>query len=147
MINKLRQVDIAPALALLPTLRFEDTGGTNGWLADSTPLMSFVQSLGLKGKVFVVNCRMLPAGQGIPLHTDPKTYAYAGVVERRFHVPLVTHPGVTMRWPGEGIEAHLEAGWLYEVRFDVPHEIVHRAPVDRVHIQINTVEAVHAATH
>jgi hypothetical protein len=131
--QRIRAVDIAAVLAQLPTTVFVDSGGTNGWIAEPAWLPAFVEGLHLEGAVAHAVVRQLPAGQGIPPHVD------RGLGERRFHVPLVTHPAVTMRWPDDGVEVHLEAGYLYEVRFDRRHEIVHQAPIDRVHIQINTV--------
>lgn len=132
---RLRPIDIRAALAHLETTTFRDTGGTNGWIAEPTWLQAFVQGLALEGHVTYACCRKLPAGQGIPAHIDPSKPG-----EHRFHVPLVTHPAVTMRWPLAGEEHHLGAGYLYEVQFDQLHEIVHRAPVDRVHVQINTID-------
>lgn len=141
MCRKIRPVDISAALAMLPGMTFHDTGGTNGWLADPAPLAGFVAGLGLAGAVLRTNVRKLPAGQGIPPHVDPKVHQSAKVREHRYHVPLVTHPAVAMRWPDEGVAVHLEAGWLYEVRVDKLHEVVHRAPTDRVHVVIDTGEA------
>lgn len=119
---------------------FHDTGGTNGWLANPLPdwVPAFIASLQLPGVVLKVDLRKLPAGQGIPPHIDPKVHQSALVQEHRYQVPLVTHPDVTMRWPEDGVEAHLAAGQVYEVDFTRLHEIVHRAPVDRVHLQIHT---------
>lgn len=137
--RKLREVDTTAALALLPETQFRDTGGTNGHIAFPPWLLPFVESLALDGKVNFAVVRKLPAYQGIPPHIDH------GVPEinsgRRYHVPLVTHPLVTMRWPLDGEEHHLEAGWLYEVDYTKLHEIVHRAPIDRVHVQINVCPA------
>lgn len=132
--RRIRPVDISWLLPLLPETRFVDTGGTNGWIADPLWLGSFIHGLWLDGAIAYATVRKLPAYQGIPPHIDP------GDRERRFHVPLVTHPDVTMRWPDDGVEVHLEAGWLYEVDFRRLHEIVHRAPIDRIHVQINVRE-------
>ena len=137
--RRIRPVDIADALCALSEVRFVDTGGTNGWIANPDWLGAFVERLALGGTVMRALCRLLPAGQGIPPHVDAPMFR--SNCERRFHVPLLTHPGVMMRWPDDGVEEHLEAGYLYEVRYDRLHEIVHRAPVDRVHIQINVVNA------
>jgi hypothetical protein len=132
--RQVRPVDITVALAALPGTLFTDTGGTNGHIAQPGWLAPFVESLQLGGHTAYAVVRKLPAGQGIPPHVDRG----AGV-ERRFHVPLLTHDHVTMRWPNERVEMHLEAGFLYEVRFDLLHEIVNVAPVDRVHVQVNTI--------
>lgn len=131
--RKIRAVDIAAVLRRLPLVTFVDSGGSNGHLAQPDWLGSFAAGLDL-GRVNHAIVRKLPAYQGIPPHIDPQTGMNAG---RRYHVPLVTHPLVTMRWPDDDYEEHLEAGWLYEVDYTRLHEIVNRAPVDRIHIQVN----------
>jgi hypothetical protein len=131
--RKIREVNIDAVLRDLPSVEFIDSGGSNGHLAQPHWLRPFAESLAL-GRVNHAIVRKLPAFQGIPPHIDPQTGMNAG---RRYHIPLVTHPLVTMRWPDEGEEYHLEAGWLYEVDYTKLHEIVHRAPVDRVHVQVN----------
>ncbi len=138
---KLAPIDIAPALAVLASANFGDTGGSNGWLTDPAPFMPFVESLGLGGVILAVHCRLLPAWRGIPPHIDPFQHRSDSVQESRFHVPLVTHPGVTMRWPDDGVDVHLEAGYIYGVNFRRLHEVVHRAPIGRVHLQINVANA------
>jgi len=142
MHRKIKPVDVSVAIVKLVGVTWRDTGGTNGWLADPLPewALELAKSLRLDGVILSVCLRKLPAGQGIPLHVDPKQHQSAKVIERRYHVPLVTHPLVTMRWPDEGEEVHMEAGWLYEVRIDRPHEIVHRGPVDRVHLVVHCGE-------
>lgn len=130
-----RTVDILPALNLLPFVSFGDTGGTNGWIAKPEWLPAFIRTLNLGGLIVYAVCRKLPAGQGIPPHIDDSKHK--GSIGRRFHIPLVTHPAVTMRWPREHVEMHLVAGSLYEVRFDILHEVVNNAPIDRTHIQVN----------
>src|SRR5689334_8950684 len=133
---KLRRVDISQALRELPSTVFVDTGGSNGHIARPYWLEGFVAPLKL-GTVILAQIRKLPAYQGIPAHIDSPSMNPALNAGRRYHVPLITHPLVTMRWPEDGEEHHLEAGWLYEVDYTRLHEIVHRAPVDRVHVQIN----------
>jgi Aspartyl/Asparaginyl beta-hydroxylase len=132
--RKVRKVDISSALAQLPHTRFIDSGGSNGWLAHEPWVREFGAGLNLGGIDYAV-CRKLPPWQGIPQHIDAD---FPGV--HRYHVPLLTHPDVKMRWPADGVEVHLEAGWLYEVCFTKLHEIVHRAPVDRIHLHYNVVE-------
>lgn len=137
--ERLRAVDISAALRGLESTEFRDTGGTNGHIAFPSWLLPFVESLDIPGSITYAVVRKLPPYQGIPPHIDH------GVPEinsgRRFHVPLLTHADVTMRWPHDGIEVHLEAGYLYEVDYTRTHEIVHKAPVDRIHIQINAQAA------
>ena len=132
--RKIRPVDITAVLEELPAVEFVDTGGSNGCIAHPPWLDYFVASLDL-GRVLLAVCRKLPPGRGIPPHID--TVRGKANLGRRYHVPLVTHPLVTMCWPEDGEEHHLEAGWLYEVDYTRLHEIVNRAPVDRVHVQIN----------
>jgi hypothetical protein len=119
----------------LPDVEFVDTGGSNGCIASPDWLPEFVASLDL-GNIDLALLRSLPPGRNIPPHID--TVRGRGNRGRRYHVPLVTHPLVTMRWPDDGEEHHLEAGWLYEVDYTRLHEIVQGAPVDRVHVQVTT---------
>lgn len=135
--RKICQVDITAALAALPATPFVDTGGTNGHIARPAWLGEFVSSLEL-GRVLLAVVRKLAPFHGIPPHID--TVRGKANTGRRYHIPLVTHPLVTMRWPDDGEEHHLEAGWLYEVDYTRLHEIVHRAPIDRIHVQINAVD-------
>lgn len=136
--RRIRQIDISAALAALPSTEFRDTGGSNGHIAEPEWLDEFVASLELGGDVLYRVLRKLPAFQGIPAHIDAERMSPVNA-GRRYHVPLVTHPLVTMRWPEDGEEHHLEAGWLYEVDYTRLHEIVHRAPIDRVHVQVNAL--------
>lgn len=129
-------MDISGALRELPRTEFVDTGGSNGHIARPPWLFDFVLSLAL-GDVFYSVVRKLPAFQGIPAHIDEQMSSPSVNIGHRYHVPLVTHPLVTMRWPDDDEEHHLEAGWLYEVDYTRLHEIVHRAPVDRIHVQVN----------
>ena len=132
--KRLRAVDIAPLLDLLPAVEFEDTGGSNGHVAYPEWLLPFAQGLDV-GRVIRAVLRLLPPGQGIMAHIDHPHNSWSR--GRRYHLPLVTHPLVTMRWPNDGVEEHLEAGWLYEVDHLRLHEVVNRAPVERVHLVVN----------
>lgn len=134
LFEKIRKVDISLPLEMIPKSTFLDTGGTNGWLCHGLWLQQFADTLQLPGNVTHVVCRKLPAWQGIPPHVDR-----CGPYDRRYHVPIITHPDIRMRWPEEDVEVHLEQGFLYEVCFSMMHEIVHHAPIDRVHVQIDTV--------
>jgi hypothetical protein len=120
----------------LPSTLFVDTGGSNGHIAEPEWLAGFVSTLDL-GRTLYAVVRKLPAYQGIPAHVDEEWMNPVRNSGRRYHIPLVTHPLVTMRWPDDGEEHYLEAGWLYEVDYTRLHEIVHRAPIDRIHVQIN----------
>jgi hypothetical protein len=83
--------------------------------------------------------RKLAPFQGMAPHTDAIMPEEAGW--RRFQLPLLTDPRITMRWPEDGEELHLEAGKLYEVRVDRVHEIVNNADVPRVHAQFDQVRS------
>lgn len=132
---KHRQVDITLPLAMLKSLKFIDTGGTNGHIARPDWLDYYINTLKPEGNVTFACIRKLPPYQNIPPHID--SWRNRPNVGKRFHVPLLTHPDVKMRWPNAGVEVHMEAGWLYEVCYTELHEVVHLAPVDRVHLHYN----------
>ncbi len=95
--------------------------------------------LRLGGKTERVFFRKLPPYQGIAAHVDDWIPEEADW--RRFQVPLVSDPEIKMRWPDEGVETHLQPGFLYEVRFDRKHEVVHNADCSRIHMQIDQIDA------
>ena len=143
VIEEIAHFDIAEALTKLPYATFVDTCGTNGWVANPTPLwaLSLARLLPLRGLINTVILRMLKAGVGIPPHKDIRFNDHPTVIEHRYHLPLVTHYMVTMHWPEEKFVAHLSAGTLYEVQvYGVEHEIVNLAPIDRIHLVIDTIE-------
>jgi hypothetical protein len=135
--RKIRQVDITGILARLPEVNFVNTGGTNGWVARPDWARPFVESLNPEGAVTFICLRKLPPYQNIPPHID--NWGNTPNRGKRYHVPLVTHPDVKMCWPDDGVSVHMEAGWLYEVCFLRLHEVVHLAPVDRIHLHYNVV--------
>lgn len=102
-------------------------------------LKTLVEGLGLGGETARAVLRRLAPRQSIPPHIDDWMPAEADW--RRFQVPLVTDPRIVMRWPDDGAETHLAAGWLYEVRFDRTHEVVNGADVPRIHLQIDQIGA------
>jgi len=60
----------------------------------------------------------------------------------RFHVPLITHPNITMTaWGLNGIPttAHLAAGGVYYLDTRKPHAVNNQAPIDRVHLVVDVV--------
>jgi hypothetical protein len=101
--------------------------------------MALVESLDLGGTLARAVLRRLSPRQSIPPHVDDWMPAEADW--RRFQVPLITHPDVVMRWPDDGVSVHLEPGFLYEVRYDRAHEVVHGAECERIHLQIDQVDA------
>lgn len=98
-----------------------------------------IEGLKLGGHTARAVIRRLAPRQSIPPHVDKWMPAEADW--RRFQVPLTSHHDIIMRWPDDGVAIHLEPGWLYEVRFDRMHEVVHGADVERVHLQIDQVDA------
>ena len=136
--QRIRAVDISQALEALKTTEFVDTKGLGGHICFPSWAMDFATSLNL-GTVAHVIVRKLPAYQGIAPHIDEERYEPWVNVGTRYHVPLVTHPGVTIRWPEHGEEHHLEAGWLYTVDYSKTHEVVNLAPIDRIHLIANVI--------
>lgn len=146
--RRVRAVDITPILAALPAVAFvpANSGSTNPkrapcWVpAGALPgaFDTFVAGLDLPGKTRRLLLRRLAPRQGMAPHVDD----WLGEADwRRYQVPLVSHPDIRMRWPDDGVDVHLEPGWLYEVRFDRLHEVVHGADVERIHLQIDQVGA------
>jgi hypothetical protein len=144
----IKPVEIGPVLGILDRLQFVhvNQGGNTAEryacdvvLQDKFPaeLHALIDSLGLGLARAIL--RRLPPRQNIPPHTDK--WMPAEMDWRRFQVPLVTHPDIVMRWPDDGAAVHLKAGWLYEVRFDRTHEVVHGADCERTHLQIDQVNA------
>lgn len=142
--QRLRAVDIAPVLAALDGFKFHDTGNVCGWVTDHTSphppaLSALADDLALGGVEARMFCRKLMAGQGIAPHVD--AWVPADQNWRRFQVPLVSHRDIRMRWPDDDAEVHLEPGYLYEVRFDRLHEVVNDTDAERIHIQIDQMNA------
>ena len=145
-------VDVAPVLAVLAELPFF---GINYHLDGSDPnkpacdvvleakfppsLKAWVAGLGLGGKTGRVIMRRLPAHKGIPAHVDD--WMPGEMNWRRFQIPIVTHPDIRMRWPGDEVDVHLAVGSIYEVRYDRLHEVVNPTPVRRVHMQLDQIGA------
>lgn len=150
MFKAIKRVALEPVLAVLDRLQFVgvNVGGTDTKrypcyvvLEDKFPpaLTAFVEGLGLGGDRARAMLRKLMPRQSIPPHVDdwmPKELQW-----RRFQVPLVSHPDIRMRWPDDGVEIYLEPGWLYEVCFDRTHEVVNLADCERIHLQIDQVNA------
>ena len=150
VVRRIRAVDISSVLAALGTMPFVAIcqGSTDPKhppcsvvVPSTTPAVvtSLVASLALGGSPHRVFLRKLGPHQGIPPHVDDWVPADSGI--RRFHIPLVSHPDIKMRWPDDGVELHLAPGWLYEVRFNRLHEVVNPTPYERVHVQIDQIGA------
>jgi len=145
------EVDLGPILPLLPYLPFftaNPGGGDNPRryscdvvLQSQFPseLKQFVADLPLGGRTARVLLRRLGFRQSIPPHVDAWMPGEANW--RRFQLPITTHPMIEMRWPDDGVSVHLLPGTLYEVRFDRTHEVVHPVDCERVHLQIDQVDA------
>src|SRR4051812_23192563 len=111
-----KSVNIGPALQSLGRLEFVSVGdGTvnkpfcSVVLQDKfTPeLHELMDGLGLPGTLARVILRRLEPGQNIPPHVDdwmPQEAAW-----RRYQLPLLTNPDITMRWPEDGVSVHLAA--------------------------------------
>ncbi len=142
--RRIKPVDIGGILEVMDKLEFMDSGGkcalvTKPGSVAPAPLLEAVRGLGLGGTFKRMFCRKLNPYQGIDAHIDDWILPEWNL--RRFHVPLTSHPDIVMRWPDDGIETHLEPGYLYEVRYDRKHEVVNQTPHARIHIQIDQVDA------
>ena len=144
----LGRVDITGALDVLDDLPYFKSGQSKAGMYQCDVCVSsqfppeinaLVASLGLGGELARAVIRKLAPGQDIPPHIDDWMPAEADW--RRFQVPLVTDPRIIMRWPDDAVEVHLEAGVLYEVRFDRLHEVINGSDKPRIHLQIDQVDA------
>ncbi len=144
MCRQIKPVDIGSLLRLVPDMEFYDTGGINAWLtvtgsAPPSEMVELVGQLKLGGKPIKWVCRKLMARQGIAAHVD--SYVEEAGEIRRFHIPITSHPDIVMRWPNDNFEMHLEPGWLYEVCYSRLHEVINNTDSERVHLQINQLDA------
>lgn len=144
--RRIKPVDLAPVLPALSGLSFVRVGQTGKYPCDVvlqdkfTPeLNALVDGLGLGGYPARKILRKLLPRQNIPVHVDQ--WMPGELNWRRFQVPLVTHPDIVMRWPDDGAAVYLEPGWLWEVRYDRPHEVIHGADIERIHLQLDWVDA------
>lgn len=145
-----KPVNLGPVLAILGRLQFDfvNQGSTE---VNKTPsrivlptkfpieLKQLIADLGLGGTVGRHMIRELMPRQSIAPHVD--AWMPREVNWRRFQLPITSHPDIIMRWPDDGVSLHLEPGFLYEVRFDRVHEVVHGADVPRLHLQLDQVDA------
>jgi len=77
----------------------------------------------------------LPPDAEVNAHTDP--YHGFKYGQLRLHVPIRTHPDVTMRFSGEAY--HWPAGELWYADFGRHHAVENRSPVTRVHLVIDVL--------
>lgn len=144
--KRIKPLNLAPTLAKIDLLKFVDSKGVCAWVSDpsaSAPeeLLQLVRSCNLGGRYHRVFCRKLMPLQSIAPHVDNHEWLRNGNY-RRFQIPLVSDPAITMRWPEDGVEVYLEPGYLYEVRYNRLHEVVNLSPnVERIHIQIDQENA------
>lgn len=88
-------------------------------------------------------------GGSLARHTDVTDRA-AGTRDGRivrFHIPLITHPNITMSaWNlrGERFNAHLPAWSMWYLDARKPHAVDNRSGVDRVHLVVDVLADEHA---
>ena len=143
--RQIKSLDIQPVLDVIDQLRFKDSKGVCAWVSDPDvpapeELLQLVRSCNLGGRYHRVYCRKLMPRQNIAPHVDDHKWLQLGNF-RRFQIPLISHPDIKMRWPNDNIEVWLEPGYLWEVRFNRLHEVVHNADCERIHIQIDQEDA------
>ena len=145
-----KPVNLEPVLAILDRLPFVfvNQGSTD---VNKTParivkpdkfpaeIKQLIADLGLGGRAGRHMIRELMPRQGIAPHIDE--WMSTEKDWRRFQLPITSHPDIVMRWPDDGVSLHLEPGWLYEVRFDRLHEVINNAPIARLHLQIDQIDA------
>ena len=142
--KRIKPLNIDPVLRVIDKLKFIDSNGKCAWVTapDSqapSELLDLVRSAGLGGIYKRMFCRKLMPKQGIAPHIDD--WMPNEINWRRFHIPLISHPDIKMRWPNDNIELHLAPGYLYEVRYDRLHEVVNPTEFERIHIQIDQENA------
>lgn len=147
MYQRIKRVELEPVLAILPQLQFVSVNQSGGKypcdvvLKTDFPLVlwRFIAGLELGGEQARVILRRLGPRQNIPPHVDD--WMPKGMDWRRFQVPLITHPNILMRWPDDEMEVHLAPGFLWEVCITHRHEVINNADIDRIHLQIDQVNA------
>ena len=148
--RRIKPVDISGVLPLLDGLpwfhvnqegKTPDAYGCDVVLKQQFPAQVFevIDSLALGGTLARAVLRRLEPRQSIPLHVD--TWMPAGMDWRRFQVPLVSDNFVVMQWSDDGRAVWLEPGFLWEVRYETPHEVVNCSDAPRIHLQIDVVDA------
>jgi hypothetical protein len=148
--RRIKPVDISGVVPLLDGLpwfnvhgygKTPDSFGCDVVLKSQFPAQVFelLDSLALGGTLARAILRRLEPRQSIPLHVD--SWMPQGHDWRRFQVPLVSDEFVVMQWPDAGQSVWLEPGFLWEVRFDAPHEVVNCSDNPRIHLQIDVVDA------
>jgi len=145
-----KPVNLGPVLAILDRLQFVwvNKGSTDVYKTPSrivkpdtfpAELKQLIADLELGGRPGRHMIRELMPRQSIAPHID--TWMPAEANWRRFQLPITSHPDIVMRWPDDDVSVHLEPGWLYEVRFDRTHEVIHPADCARLHLQIDQIDA------
>lgn len=142
-----KPIDLGPVLSIMDRLPFFAANQTGGKypcdvvLRSQFPaeILGLLEGLELGGRTARAILRRLAPRQSIPAHID--AWMPAEKDWRRFQVPLTSHPDIIMRWPDDGVSVHLAPGFLYEVRFDRTHEVIHGADCSRVHLQIDQIDA------
>jgi hypothetical protein len=142
--RRIKPINLDPVLAVVCKLEFADSGGKCAWVTKRgsiapPELIMLVRDCGLGGEAKRLFCRKLMPRQCIAPHVDD--WIPSEIDWRRFHIPLITHPSIVMRWPADEIEVHLEPGFLWEVRYDRLHEVVNNADCERIHVQIDQANA------
>lgn len=85
-----------------------------------------------------------PGGGKLARHSDVTDRA-AGTADgkiARFHIPLVTHPDITMTcWDldGSSLEVHLRPWEVYYLDQRKPHAVTNPTDVDRIHLVVDVV--------
>lgn len=109
--------------------------------ADVPGIVEWIESVPWWGDMERV--RLLRMGRGhLARHTDILD-RFGGTRDGqvvRFHIPLVTHPDITMRnWTVDGsdLQQHLLDGSCYYLDTRLPHSVTNPTDVDRIHLVVD----------
>lgn len=119
--------------------------------ADVPGIVEWVESVPWWGELERV--RLLRMGNGhLARHTDILD-RFGGTRDGqvvRFHIPLVTHPDITMRnWTVDGghWQQHLLDGSCYYLDTRLPHEVTNPTDIDRIHLVVDVAATKEVRQH
>jgi hypothetical protein len=85
--------------------------------------------------LLAVRLLKLNSGAIIKEHKDHELYYEKG--EIRLHIPVVTHEAVEFYLDKERVQP--KEGECWYMNFNLPHSIINKSPVDRIHLVIDAV--------
>lgn len=103
----------------------------NAWLREaSAPVLRWIESVALRPGAFNrVVLSNVPAHKGILPHTDDRD-----ILTMHGHLPILTHPDITLRYPQRQEAYHLKRGHIYRMDKNQEHAVENPTRLDRVHL-------------